>query len=229
MSYIDVNKNSYNEVYKKGWGNKYPDSNIVSYYFNYIKPLLQNETGRKPKMLDFGCGLGANTKFFYEQGFEVYGIDISELAIEKCIKNNGFNKDNFKSLNLFEYNTLEEIFGIRFDLVVASETLYYFSKKDVQKILEMFNGALVNNGVIYANWVTYNNDYYRQFKNIKNPNVQVKVDVTGSMDKECNVYIIEDKKEMEDIFSIFNLKYIKSTNIELKGENESVHYIGMKK
>lgn len=47
MSYINENKSSYDEIYKKGWGNQYPNSNMISYYFNYIKPLLQARGGRK--------------------------------------------------------------------------------------------------------------------------------------------------------------------------------------
>lgn len=49
------------------------------------------------------------------------------------------------------------------------------------------------------------------------------------MDKELNVYVVENKQEIEELFSIFDTKFIKSTCLELKGENESIHYIGVKK
>lgn len=228
MGYIEENKSSYDEVYKKGWGNKYPNSNMISYYFNYMKPLLQAKGERNLKMLDFGCSIGANTRFFAEQDFEVYGIDISEIAIARCIERNKFPEDHFKALNIFDYTDLEMIFETKFDLIVASEVLYYFDKKDVGKLLKLFNSSLSENGIIYANWVTFNMDPYRKYKK-SDLCGQIKVSNTGSVGEELNVYVIENKQEIEEIFNVFNTKYIKSTSLELDGENESIHYIGVKK
>ncbi|MEG1742479.1 MAG: methyltransferase domain-containing protein, partial [Acetivibrio sp.] len=78
-TYIKENKKTYDEAYENGWGNSYPDSMWVSLYHSKIKKLLNQE--KKPiRVLDFGCSLGANTRFFADLGFEVYGIDISEEA-----------------------------------------------------------------------------------------------------------------------------------------------------
>ncbi len=231
MSYINENKSSYDEIYKKGWGNQYPNSNMISYYFNYIKPLLQARGGveRKLKMLDFGCSIGANTRFFAEQGFEVYGIDISEIAIARCIERNKFPEDHFKALNILDYNDLGMVFGTKFDLIVASEVLYYFDKKDAGTLLELFNGSLAENGIIYANWVTFNMDFYRKYKKPDLCMGQIKVSNTGSIGEDLNVYVVENKQEIEEMFHVFDTKYIKSTCLELDGENESIHYIGVKK
>lgn len=55
--------------------NKYPDS----------KPAEIN-------VLELGCGSGANIKYAAELGFNAYGIDISETAVNYCI--NSFKESN---------------------------------------------------------------------------------------------------------------------------------------
>lgn len=226
MGYIEENINSYEKIYQKGWGNRYPDSSIISYYFHYIKPLI-GVTGRRPKMLDFGCSLGANTKFFADQGFEVYGIDISETVIEKCITMNSFDRNHFKVCNILgEGIGLKELFGTDFDLIVASDVLYYFSKEDAHLVLNMFNEALQDQGVIYANWVTCNHYVYEKYK--RNPGEQIRVSNTENIDETLNVYVLEDKQEMEELFDMFQKKHIKATTIEYESTNESLHYIGIK-
>lgn len=45
-------------------------------------------------VLDLGCGGGRNSHFLAQQGFEVYGMDISETAVDLCRKR--FEKFNLK-------------------------------------------------------------------------------------------------------------------------------------
>lgn len=40
MNYINDNKNSYDKEYSNGWGNQYPNTLMISYYYNKIVPLL---------------------------------------------------------------------------------------------------------------------------------------------------------------------------------------------
>ncbi len=37
-------------------------------------------------MLDLGCGSGRDSRFLADRGFDVYGVDISKVAIEKAIR-----------------------------------------------------------------------------------------------------------------------------------------------
>lgn len=227
MDYIKENKTSWNKSYEKGWGNKYVDTDLVSLYFHYIKPNLKFSEKTKLKCLDFGCSLGANTKFFAEQGFEVYGIDISDIAIKNCVKINNFDITHFKACNLLECGDLSEIFNIKFDLIIVSNVLYYFSKQDVKVILNHFKNALCIGGIIYANWVTYNHDMYRDYKG-KEKSGMISVGESGSVKENLHVYCIEDKEEMLQNMSMFNLLSIKRSVLELQGENEMIHYIGTK-
>jgi SAM-dependent methyltransferase len=77
----------WNEVYLKTFGGMwYPDEGIVRFTARYLKRRLgidawdaRRKVGR---VLDAGCGNGRHVVFLAEQGFDVYGIDISEEAIE---------------------------------------------------------------------------------------------------------------------------------------------------
>lgn len=227
MGYIERNLNSYEKVYQNGWGNRYPSSEVISLYFNHVKKKLKKRND-KLKVLDFGCSLGANTKFFEEQGFDVYGIDISETAIKKCVEINGFDAEKFKAVNVFEHNSIKEIFDIEFDLIVAFEVLYYFSAEDSKRLLNMFKGSLVEDGIIFASWITFNHDAYRKFADICKPDEQICIGETGSMDEELRVCVIRDKEEMRKKFSMFSEFCIKRTIIELEADNEILYYIGRK-
>ena len=77
----------WNEVYSKTFGGTwYPNEGIVRFTARYLQRRLgidawdvKRKAGR---ILDVGCGNGRHVVFFAEQGFDIYGIDISEEAIE---------------------------------------------------------------------------------------------------------------------------------------------------
>lgn len=77
-------KKSFNAVWdeihaNKEWG-KYPEIDVVRFVArNYYKKDRKNI-----KILDFGCGAGANTWYLAREGFDVYAFDGSIHAVEKA-------------------------------------------------------------------------------------------------------------------------------------------------
>lgn len=71
----------WNERYAQGdmpWDTGEPDPHLVE---------LVSGRGLKPgRALDIGCGTGTNACWLAEQGFDVLGVDISELAVEQASK-----------------------------------------------------------------------------------------------------------------------------------------------
>ena len=53
------------------------------------RPLIKKltEFGLNGKILDVGCGTGKNSIYIADQGFEITGIDFSEMAIQKAREN----------------------------------------------------------------------------------------------------------------------------------------------
>ncbi|MEY8414990.1 methyltransferase domain-containing protein [Tissierella praeacuta] len=80
MKYMDISKEIYEKKYKDGYGINFPESHVIR-IFNYLDrkfPLKEKNIN----ILDFGCGTGTHSLLFENQGWNAYGIDISEAAIQ---------------------------------------------------------------------------------------------------------------------------------------------------
>ncbi|MBN1692136.1 MAG: class I SAM-dependent methyltransferase [Dehalococcoidales bacterium] len=82
----------WNKFYSEGVGWRwYPDEGIVKFTARYLQQRVGIDTYDKKRkvkrILDAGCGNGVYVVFFAEQGFDTYGIDISEEAIEIATEN----------------------------------------------------------------------------------------------------------------------------------------------
>ena len=75
----NIEDKMWDEQYENGYGNEWPDTKMITAYHRYIKTHIKTD---RPKVLDFGCGIGQNLRFFDEIGFEVYGIDISKRPLK---------------------------------------------------------------------------------------------------------------------------------------------------
>jgi methyl halide transferase len=99
-------------AYKKGtppWDIGKPDFNLVQTVTTVpIAPC---------KALEIGCGTGDNAIWLAQQGFQVIGIDSSDIAIAKARKKaaNSKVKPKFAVLNILKSRVAEGPFGFVFD------------------------------------------------------------------------------------------------------------------
>jgi 2-polyprenyl-3-methyl-5-hydroxy-6-metoxy-1,4-benzoquinol methylase len=81
----------------------YPDTPLVKLYHHILKHESNFKQSKKTlKMLDYGCSNGKNALFFHTLNFDVYGVDINKIAINKAndrIKDLGM-KNHFLSIDL---------------------------------------------------------------------------------------------------------------------------------
>ena len=71
-----------------GWNGFYLTNSLhetPSHMVTELVPRLKSDG--VVEVLDAGCGTGRHTDFFKRQGFNVYGVDISEEAIKIAIAN----------------------------------------------------------------------------------------------------------------------------------------------
>lgn len=72
------------------------------------------------KVLDAGCGLGDFSRFYHERGAEVYGCDLSPVAVEQCRR---------MGAGTFECGAITDtprLFpGVRFDIIHCFDVLYH--------------------------------------------------------------------------------------------------------
>lgn len=123
------------EVYKKNKQiNRYPYTSVVSNIFRFI------ENRENKKLLDIGCGTGNNLKFFAENQFECYGLDISPTAVDICKK--FINKSNLKAdVIVGESHELpyeNEYFNVVVDRAAINHNSYNFEEciKEVYRVLK---------------------------------------------------------------------------------------------
>jgi SAM-dependent methyltransferase len=224
------NSKAWSKVYETtDFGNKYPTDGLVSLYYHFIKERLAG-LPHPIKVLDFACSHGANAKFFVDLGFEVYGIDVSEKAVSYCVQEQGFDCKRFAVCDVLEEDVwISEMFG-KFDLIVASECLYYFSQNDFYRLLDKFHECMEEGALIYANMHTWNHQLYREYQEIKpNDEGMVEIKTSGTAELPLWVKIVEDKEEMRRLFHCFEEVATVRSMLELESENETLHFIGRKR
>lgn len=93
------------------------------------------------RLLDVGCALGYFAKHMENRGFDVYGIDISEYAIETCRK-------TFKKNNFFAHNAENKLPFPKnyFDAITALDVLEHTKKPNI--VLKNLVSVLKDDGIL---------------------------------------------------------------------------------
>ena len=131
---------------EKEFEKKYHDVEVDHWWFKsrrkYLLDLLK-DTPKDSKVLDIGCSSGIFLKDLLKLGFKaenLFGIDISETAIENCKANSLQNCFVMDAQNI----TLTETF----DVIIASDCLEHL--EDDKKALNNWNNLLKINGTMYV-------------------------------------------------------------------------------
>lgn len=97
----------------------------------------------KGRVLDLGCGMGANSGFLANQGFDVIAVDKDKENIEH-IKNN-YPKINAINKDILEFNFSKD----KYDLILALNVLSFFDAENAKLIIKNIIGSLKENGLVY--------------------------------------------------------------------------------
>ena len=105
--------------------------------------LLTKHLNKGDSILDVGFGSGRDMLFFKENGYEVYGIDITQKFIENAIT---------LGLNVKQLSVLEIDYKNKFDAIWACASLLHLTKTEVEVALEKLYVALKTNGYMYMSF-----------------------------------------------------------------------------
>ncbi len=95
------------------------------------------------RVLDAGCGDGRNLKPFVKAGFDIFGVDISDVALNTCISRYRNNPQiHFKQLMLEDLAI--SLGPASFDLVICDFVLAHM--KNVEHIIGNFHTVLKSGG-----------------------------------------------------------------------------------
>jgi 2-polyprenyl-3-methyl-5-hydroxy-6-metoxy-1,4-benzoquinol methylase len=118
------NKELYNEIYTK---NKAYNHNVmykyveVSKFAHSIKQSISN-----PKILDAGCGEGWNVSKLIEEGFDTFGIEISDVCCTTFLQNLPH-----KCTDIVSYSKE----GITYDALLCFDVLEHISHEDIENVI----------------------------------------------------------------------------------------------
>jgi len=133
------------------WG-RYPEENLIRFMSSNYYSFEESSCNKIPidgiKILEIGCGTGANLWYISREGFKCYGIDGSKLAIEKA--NNRLNRNN-KKVELTVGDVMSLPYGDGFfDAVIDIECIYANSLNDSKVILSEVCRVLKPSGLFYS-------------------------------------------------------------------------------
>ncbi len=149
--------------FSKEWDDRYkentqmsiwPWSDLVSYVMRYARP-----EGHDFKILELGCGPGANIPFFKHLGVEYYAIEGSKTIVNSVRKKFPEYKD-FISIGDF---TEEIPFDKNFDLIIDRASITHNTTSAIKRTLKIIYNKLNPGGkFIGIDWFsTMHSDYQK--------------------------------------------------------------------
>lgn len=126
------------------WG-KYPSEQLV----RFIARNFYNNDRKNIKILDFGCGAGANTWFLAREGFDVYAFDGSESSVNRAkeyLNKDGYNNVHFSVMDGTELDYASDMF----DCVVDNVCIYANKKVHIEIMYKEVYERLKKGGKLYS-------------------------------------------------------------------------------
>jgi SAM-dependent methyltransferase len=214
------------------WQKGYTADNVESFVFRVFGRILKPEIGlsgeNREKLLDFGCGTGAALSFFDRNGFDVYGIDISKVDINRCKDRMPHISDHFAVVEPAPKED-DVFFGGNFDLVTAIQSLYYYSNDDLRKRLNSLKKQMKPGAVIYATMMGSKCWYYNNSADYGDGLREVNIDTQRLKIKDYFVNFTHSEEDLLHKFSMFeriHVGYYDAHYIETEGSDFHWTFIG---
>lgn len=194
---------------EKDFEKKYHDVETEHWWFKsrrkYLLDLVKNAP-KDSKILDIGCSSGIFLKDLEALGFKIenlYGIDISDSAIENCKANGIQNSFVMDAQNI----TLTE----SFDIIIASDCLEHL--EDDKKALKNWKSLLKIGGTMYvfvpaymSLWSYHDtiNMHYRRYTNEELKSKLVAENLSVEKASYWNFFLFIPVYAFRKLTSIFN-------------------------
>ncbi|MFN8671988.1 MAG: methyltransferase domain-containing protein [Candidatus Sericytochromatia bacterium] len=122
-----------------GWSSEEELNDTIKDFEHFF---LNNNLPKKAKILELGCGAGDFALWLSKKEFSIYGMDISETAInwakEKAKKENlsiNFTQGNVLNLNLYENNFFDCVIdGYCLHCIIGGDRKTFF--QEIKKVLK---------------------------------------------------------------------------------------------
>lgn len=145
---MNNDKNGFVEMWDN-WSKRRSSVPIYDLWLDEYKDIL--EVNKKNEILDLGCGIGADTLYLLERGYDVLSCDFSIEAL-KSIQD---NIPNSKTL----YLDMMKKFPIEdntYSLIIADLSLHYFDNETTIHIMSEIKRILKNGGILLSRVASIN-------------------------------------------------------------------------
>ncbi len=88
------------------------------------------------KILDLGCGSGRDSFFLADQGYKVWGVDISRVAIEKALKNTKSSQIDFRVASAEELDFEDNFFDAVYSGWVLQSVPLESAASEIKRVLK---------------------------------------------------------------------------------------------
>ncbi len=189
-----MNTEDWDKAYRKKGEIQKKVSGIVESSLN----ILKHRSAKK--VLDIGFGTGRHTIFLAENGFDVYGIDISEAGKEVTEKKTKEMRLENVHLKIADMHDIP--FGDNyFDAIVAVHTIVHNTLSGLEKTISELYRVLKPGGILITNTVSTKDPRFNNGIKIEHNTYIIPYDPD-----ESNVpHHFSDEKELKRLFSKFNL------------------------
>lgn len=202
------------------WG-RYPGEELI----RFIARTFYKAPDRKAvRILEVGCGTGANLWFLAREGFSAYGLDGSQIAIKRAEVM--LNQERLSAeLRLGDAMNLpfEDSY---FDAVLDVECLYANSMKDTEVILNEIHRVLKPGGWIYSK--TFSTGMSGESSGLRmegEPNTFIEMP-DGPLHKDYGIIRLTSEEDIKKIYrQFFDLKWDRVSRTDLNRTKEISEWV----
>ena len=221
QNYLTLNQRYYEQQYAAGYGHEYPESHVIRIYHRILASELNLTGAGAPRLLDFGCGTGANAAFFATKGFDVHGVDSSARAIEACRRRLPDTADQFQAIK--PDPTAEDWpFDASFDIVFSNQVLYFLGDHDLRERLELLLAHLAPDGIFIATMIGTTHYLYRHSTLHEDGLRRVQTKAEG--DQPLFIRFTESKDHLRRQFAGLEAIHIGHYDVNLR-DDSGFHYV----
>jgi SAM-dependent methyltransferase len=204
---------------KDTWLDWYADRQIEEGVTSFVKRLLEAKVRR---LLDFGTGTGRHTVYLAKMGFEVYGFDWSEAAIE-LTKRELSKEGLWANLAVWDMNDLPLPYDDSFfDAVLAVKVLHHTYLEKITGIAYEIGRITREGGFVYVDAPAYEEVMRQKREGLKfdEPEPNTFIPLNGDEIGVPHHHFTRD--EFLNVFGNFKL-------ISFEERNEHYCFTGLKK
>jgi len=173
----------------------WPWSDLITYVIRYASPKK-----KKMRVMELGCGAGANIPFFLDQNFKYYGVDGSKTMINKLKKKFPKIKDNLVVSDFTKQIQFEE----KFDLVIDRASLTHNTTNEIKNCLEIiFNKMEKNAMYIGIDWYSTHHHDYSNF--VKKLDRYSRADYSKGQFVDVGTVHFTNKLHLQKLFNKFEI------------------------